>query len=110
MLVYATGGLAVTDLRVRNFNSDNLSVLGIGTGSESSSNSDVKAGWTVGGGVEVALDQHWSLKAEYLFVDFNKVSTTGNITSPENPAFANPLRTSEDLSAHLGRVGLNFRF
>ena len=47
---------------------------------------------------------------ESLFVDFNNVSTTGTITNPAHSAFANPLKVSEDLSAHLARVGLNFGF
>lgn len=106
MLIYATGGLALTDLRVQNFYTDDLA----GSGTENSSNTDLKAGWTVGGGLEMALDDHWSLRGEYLFVDFNNVSTTGNVTNPANSAFANPLTVSEDLSAHLARAGLNFRF
>jgi hypothetical protein len=58
----------------------------------------------------MALDEHWSVKEEYLFVAFPGASTTGIITNPVNPTFANPLKGSEDLSAHLARVGLNFRF
>ena len=106
VMIYATGGLAVTDLHVANFYQDNLA-LG---GRENSSNTDTKTGWTVGGGLEMALDNHWSLKGEYLFVDFNDVSTTGNITNPANAAFANPLSVSEDLSVHIARAGINYRF
>ena len=106
VLIYATGGLAVTDLHVHNSYQDDLA-LG---GRESSSNTDTKAGWTVGGGLEMALDNHWSFKGEYLFVNFNDVSTTGNITNPANAAFANPLSVSEDLSVQIARAGINYRF
>jgi opacity protein-like surface antigen len=58
----------------------------------------------------MALDNHWSLKGEYLFVDFSDVSTTGNITNPANAAFANPLNVSEDLSVQIARAGINYRF
>jgi outer membrane immunogenic protein len=110
VLLYATGGLALTDLKVSNFYTDGLTVLGVGTGHEFSSDSAVTPGWTVGGGLEAALDEHWSLKGEYLFVDFGHASTTGNITNPEDPGFLNPISASQDLSAHLARVGLNYRY
>ena len=106
VLIYATGGLAVTDLHVHNFYQDDLA-LG---GRENSSNTDTKTGWTVGGGLEMALDSHWSVKGEYLFVDFNGVSTTGNVTNPVLATFANPLSVSEDLSVNIARAGINYRF
>src|SRR4029077_20697936 len=93
VLIYATGGLALTDMRVGNDYNDNLAG---GADTERSTNNTLKAGWTVGGGLEMALDEHWSLKGEYLFVAFDDVSTTGIITSPANPAFANPISISED--------------
>jgi outer membrane immunogenic protein len=31
-------------------------------------------GWTVGGGIEVAFAEHWTFKAEYLFVDLGNAS------------------------------------
>ena len=33
------------------------------------SSSEIRTGWTAGGGVEWLLDQHWSTKIEYQFVD-----------------------------------------
>lgn len=101
VLIYATGGLALTRLTVANSYWDFV------TGSESASRSELKAGLTVGSGVEYALDNHWTIKGEYLFVYFDDVSVTGNIVSsdPLDIGTANPLSVSEDLRVHLLRVG-----
>ena len=56
-----------------------------------------KAGWTLGGGVEVALPGNWSAKAEYLRVDLGSMSTptpSSNVSLQEN----------------VFRAGLNYRF
>ena len=71
-LFYATGGFAFTDLH-GNFS---FAETAFG-GSEAASLSSSKTGYTVGGGVEASLSRQWSVKAEYLFVDFGKVSAFG---------------------------------
>jgi outer membrane immunogenic protein len=114
LLIYATGGLAVTNIRVSNSFSDDAPEQGVG----GSSNSQVKAGWTFGGGAEWALSRNWSLKTEYLYVNFGSVSTSGSITcGPGGAAICNsfgvtpsPFSTSADLAAHIARVGLNYKF
>lgn len=65
-----------------------------------------QAGWTVGGGVEYAVSDHWSVKAEYLYLDFGSVSGVGVLT----PGFAGFFYTnSSHLTANLARFGLNYR-
>jgi opacity protein-like surface antigen len=61
-LFYATGGLAVTQLKASWVYSD--------TAMEASnaSVSSTQLGWTVGGGIETALPGNWLLGAEYLYV------------------------------------------
>ena len=107
-LLYATGGLAVTRITVANSFSDNF-LLGA---SESSSESKVKTGFAVGAGGEVALTSNWSFKIEYLYLDFGRVSTQGLVTNPSvlPVGYANALGVSSDLTAHMGRVGFNFKF
>jgi len=53
-------------------------------------------GWTVGGGLEVALLNNWSIKAEYLYVDVGKplVLTITRFNPHE----------------HVARFGVNYRF
>ena len=63
--------------------------------------SDTNAGWTVGGGVEVALAGKWTAKAEYLYVDLGDIQCgTASCGAPVNV----------DFTTHIVRGGLNFRF
>ncbi|HWK38044.1 MAG TPA: outer membrane beta-barrel protein, partial [Hyphomicrobium sp.] len=75
----------------------------------SSSHTSTKAGYTLGGGVEASLWGPWSIKAEYLYVDLGKVSTSGVIVPPIGPS-RSPLDTSVDLTANIARVGINYSF
>jgi outer membrane immunogenic protein len=61
------------------------------------SESKTHAGWTVGGGVEVALAGQWTAKAEYLYVDLSGrgYGLTG---------------VSNGLDSSLLRLGVNYRF
>jgi outer membrane immunogenic protein len=57
-------------------------------------------GWTVGGGGEYALDSHWSIKAQYLYMQFPDVTRV----APGGYAFK-----FKD-SAQVAEVGVNYRF
>jgi outer membrane immunogenic protein len=65
LLLYGKAGAAVESVKY----TDNLSVAGFpvfsGTGSDSN-----RVGWTVGTGIEWALWNNWSVKAEYDYIDF----------------------------------------
>jgi outer membrane immunogenic protein len=65
-----------------------------------------RTGWVVGGGVEWALaDPHWSIKAEYLYVDFGK--SDYNFGAISGGALAN---SSVHLNENIARVGINYKF
>jgi outer membrane immunogenic protein len=66
-----------------------------------------KTGWTAGGGVEVAINRHWSWKAEYLYYDLRKESSTANPV-PANPPFQ--VAYTWETKAHTFNAGINFRF
>ncbi len=111
VLAYATGGLAVTDLSANNTYRDAVAIPGVGAWGSSAT----RWGWTVGGGLEWALSRSWSVKAEYLYLNFGSVTASGMIVNPAGgPAvpngYANAISTSTDLTAHLARAGVNFRF
>jgi outer membrane immunogenic protein len=56
-------------------------------------------GWTVGGGLEWAVTQSISVKAEYLFVDLGHVD------------ISTPVPTDADVDeTHIVRAGINFQF
>jgi outer membrane immunogenic protein len=118
-LFYATGGLAVTNLKGDFTFTDNCGDIAACNGpggpnaAEAASLSKTKLGYAVGGGVEAGLWSNWSLKAEYLYVKFSSESVVGLISTPGIIALGsnnNPFTHTIDLRAHIARLGLNYRF
>lgn len=114
ILLYVTGGLAMTNLRVSSSFSDDADSAGVGGGSHA----QAVTGWTIGGGAEFALSRSWSLKAEYLYVDFGSLTVRSSVACGPAatfdcgavPVLPNAFWTSADLSAHIARVGPNYKF
>src|SRR5262249_53932145 len=103
LLLYVTGGLAYANIK-RNavfFENDG------DTSQETFSSNKTRLGWTAGAGTEWAISQNWSLKSEFLYMQFGKDETThtSKILS-EGTQF----RLKNEDSAWVGRVGLNYRF
>jgi outer membrane immunogenic protein len=102
-LLYVTGGLAVGNVQA------SLNVIRPVTGYNSfGSVDDTQAGWTVGGGIEWAFAPHWSIKAEYLYVDLGDVNFTTASTNGLFPTFNESVSVSSKLN--IATVGLNYRF
>jgi outer membrane immunogenic protein len=106
-LVYVTGGLAVSKISVAQSYSDN-NPSAAPLAAVSYSNSQTKAGWVVGGGLEHSLGDLWSLKAEYLYVHFDGISAGGRLTDSLGgyADFSDSVR----FSSNIVRVGVNCRF
>ena len=83
-MFYGTGGLALATLKGDFTFSDNCAAVGgcpvAANAFETKSLSEMKIGYAVGAGVEVGITERWTVKAEYLYVSFGKVS--GLNTSP----------------------------
>lgn len=65
-----------------------------------SSESNWHDGWTAGLGAEYAIDERWSVKAEYRYYDLGE----------ENYGVAAPGGTDVDLELHTVQVGVNIHF
>jgi outer membrane immunogenic protein len=102
-LLYGTGGLAYGDAH---YSGD----LGFGRTDEHYpvSFDETKVGWAAGGGGEFALNRHWSIKAEYLYIDLGDKFGSGT-GLPEN---VRPFRVDYrwETAAHTFNIGLNYRF
>lgn len=113
VLAYATGGLAVTDLKSGNSFSDSLAGFP-GPGAGTWNTSATKLGWTAGAGIEWALSHNWSAKVEYLYVKFGSVTASGLVTTGPTGipglAYGNAINTSVDLTASIARAGINYKF
>lgn len=85
VLPYVTGGVALGGA--------SAGVTGI------SKASDTRFGWAAGAGIEVALDNDWSIKGEYLHVDLGDF----NFVAP-------PLATVEVDDINIVRLGVDRKF
>jgi outer membrane immunogenic protein len=105
-LFYATGGVAVTAVNAR------WSFLDVFADTENASISRTRAGWTVGGGAEYALAHGWSLKAEYLHLDFGNLQTTSSnlLDSGVIPVPGQLFLHSISLRSDIFRLGENHSF
>lgn len=68
--------------------------------------SQTRIGYAVGAGVEYAVTNNWTLKAEYLYSNFGKKSVT--LVDPYYPNNISDRRFKTDLSEV--RVGVNYKF
>ncbi|MBZ5520770.1 MAG: outer membrane beta-barrel protein [Acidobacteriia bacterium] len=108
VLLYGTGGLAVTNL---NFNSQFTDTFA--TAAASVSFAENVRGWTAGGGIEVKTSKHWSLKGEFLWLDFGSFTKTSNNLTAFSPPIAfptNPFTANWDLTSKAIRFGANYHF
>jgi len=109
-LFYVTGGLAYG-----NFGHSVTQFCNIGCGfTNTFSDSVTKAGWTLGGGVEVGLARNWSLGAEYLYMDFGTDTVSApasgvGLVIPATATFAASSASFHDKS-QVARLKLNYRF
>ena len=94
-LIYATGGIAYGRIK------ENGTASGLVVGAYSGSNT--LTGWTVGGGIEVAIGTRSSWKVEYLYVTLP--SFTNTYTLPGAGLTINYPRTNDNIV----RVGINYR-
>ena len=93
-LFYAKGGWAYGEVAA----GARLNTAPPGNGTQTTEWSN---GWAVGGGMEFALTNHWSAKAEYLHYDLGK--ETYQVTT--NPEFV-----SADTKGDTVRLGVNYHF
>jgi outer membrane immunogenic protein len=99
ILLYATGGLAYG-----NFSGSSWTLpMNIGTWSS------LRAGWTVGAGVEAALGSNWSVKFEYLYMDLGHAGgSSATVVTPGVTSAAYEYNTK--FTDSIVRVGLNYKF
>jgi outer membrane immunogenic protein len=106
-LLYVTGGLAVAHV------SSAFNLTFTNTDSFAGSASTTRTGWALGGGLEWAWINNWSLKAEYLYMNFgtwsyfspNTMFVANGLADPRY-TWQNSIRTREQVA----RIGLNYHF
>ncbi|MEW6639063.1 MAG: outer membrane protein [Pseudomonadota bacterium] len=96
LLIYGTAGAALGRVEV-----DHAAFDGMPAGTDRFR--DTRTGWVAGGGLEAALSERWSAKAEYLYLDLGRIS--GDVPGLEGGT--ENIRVA--LRNHTARIGLNYR-
>lgn len=114
VLIYATGGLAVGGVK-----QSQTATFGISPAMEDYSanpgDGKINAGFAVGGGVEYAINRHWSAKVEYQHIDLGRSNISadaGGISGGAGvaPAEHSTLGGSSHIRFNTLRLGVNYRF
>jgi outer membrane immunogenic protein len=68
-----------------------------------------KLGWgyQIGAGVEHALSQRWTVKAEYAYLDFGRRTIAGEVMAG---GAGTPYRIHADMAVHTIKLGVSYRF
>lgn len=97
-LPYVTGGVAWGNVKmsgqVDSYTNGVYDPFFSGSGSES----EVEWGWTIGGGVEYAFTDNWTIKAEYLYADLGDIN------------WDNTTNTNAEIQLQTFKVGINYKF
>jgi len=91
-LVYASGGLALGDIKTEYFLSP-----------DKDGYSTIKAGWTIGAGLEHAFTANWIARIDYRYTDFGRVTDWTKNTDPD-------WKYHNDLTQHSIQVGIAYKF
>jgi len=122
LLVYATGGFAYGKVEhtANIFNGSSFIFGGTAppfalnclTGvCYAGSSNHTSTGWTVGGGIEYAFWQKWTVKADYLYIRLDDSSVTMLATSvPIGAATPSINANFGRTNINVARIGVNYRF
>jgi outer membrane immunogenic protein len=102
-LFYVTGGgaIASVDYDLRGFDGALTALI---------SNDETRLGYAVGGGVEYAIDDAWTLDLEYQYLNFGKHILDGIVVNGAGVPTGETARTNETVDFHTVRLGVNCRF
>ena len=112
-LLYGTGGAALGSVKT-----DVTLACATGCGSsflpqvvnQTSSQTDTKFGWVAGLGAEMAIDNHWSAKVEWLHIDLGKVDSSLTVNGNNGAPSTETAVWSRNERYDVIRVGFNYRF
>jgi len=105
LLLYAKGGVAFVNLENHAGDLDGEVGHSHIDPTENSKKDDTEVGWTVGGGLEVALNCHWSIGVEYNYLgDLDRSSSHFNENLGETQHY------HHDNDAHLVTARLSYKF
>lgn len=112
LLLYGTGGLAIGEVKFTTQTTLTAQMFGPGANGTTPlgpqvvavgptfSDSQTRVGWTAGAGVEKKFNKNWSVKLEYLYLDFGTKTYFGGTANAADVRFYD----------HVLRAGFNYQF
>ena len=101
-LPYMTGGLAAGDLDYK----QELAFPTGPTSHEGGDDSETNVGWMVGGGLQYTLTDHWSLRAQYQFIDLGDIDFDSDFPGPT----VAPAHHRAELREHNASFAIIYKF
>jgi len=100
MLLYVTGGAAWAKIDSSANALNNVLAF-------HATQSDIRSGWTVGGGAEYMMGYGWTIRSEFLYVQFANYTTFN--TTPPASAMLTPMTTGK-IQDYIFRFGMSYKF
>jgi outer membrane immunogenic protein len=113
-LLYVKGGAAFVPVRAGV--TDTCAVTAAGCGNwliGTATGSDTRTTWTIGGGIEWAFDNNWSIKGEYMFIGLDEtLASCGTATLASGAVVGGgPFCFGHSFEGiHTAKLGVNYRF
>jgi outer membrane immunogenic protein len=106
-LVFGTGGLAYGDVKTSASVGANVPYFDF-SGAYGVSKTTTQVGWTLGAGVEYKINDNWSFKTEYLYVDLGSANLlNGSARIEDDGVLSYGLK--EKATDNIVRAGLNYK-
>ncbi len=96
-LIYGTGGIGYGAFK-------STQTLTTTLASVTSTSQEQRPAWVVGGGIDMALTDRWSLRGEYLRIEASENTTTYNVGG------LGLVTERSAMTENIGRFGVNYRF
>lgn len=110
-LAYVTGGVAISEFSAGNAGTGTETSPTPGIYSQTSgATTSTRIGWAAGAGLEHALGNDLSIKAEYLYSEYSGIAAPYRNVSDSTPPLISGAFSSGTLGIHLVRAGLNYKF
>ena len=111
--LYGTGGIAVADVKTSTAVAFGFPTAGtpvLGGAVHAGSDTQTRVGFAVGGGLEYAFGNNWSLKAEYLYVNLGSERHDVPLIAPGGVASGYSWSNTDRLRENIVRAGINYKF
>jgi outer membrane immunogenic protein len=113
-LVYLTAGLAYGETETNSSITQSVVGFGLTPYSATGSDSSLRFGGAIGGGLEWMIAQNWSVRAEYLYVGLGTASVNSTLVNVDHANGGNlssvAVITSARFNENIARGALNYHF